>query len=317
MNEFLSCDWGTSSLRLRLVRIPECEVMAEIVSDEGIAASYKQWQKTTTDRRQYYLQTLQNHIRTLESEQSRALTGVTLIISGMASSSIGFVDVPYSTVPLHIYNGAIKTAYIEANDHFNYPVIVLSGVRTEDDVMRGEETQLIGYAKMLNRPLENDLFIFPGTHSKHVYVLNDEIIEVKTFMTGEFFELLSRKSILSASIIASDTFDETGFEKGLKDSIENNLLNTAFRVRTNSLFGKLDHRQNFYYLSGLLIGSELINIASHKPDRINLVCSSHLKQPYVHALKYMGFNTNKITSEINIDETVVYGHYKILKQHLK
>ena len=47
---------------------------------------------------------------------------------------------------------------------------------------------------------EEQVFIFPGTHSKHVTVKNGNVIDIKTYMTGEFFELLSVKSILSATI---------------------------------------------------------------------------------------------------------------------
>ncbi len=63
--------------------------------------------------------------------------------------------------------------------------------------MRGEETQLIG---CLKSGKQDGFFIFPGTHSKHVEVEDGMVKDFKTYMTGEFFELLSQKSILLNSV---------------------------------------------------------------------------------------------------------------------
>lgn len=36
MSRFISCDWGTSRLRLRLVESESCRILAEHATDEGI-----------------------------------------------------------------------------------------------------------------------------------------------------------------------------------------------------------------------------------------------------------------------------------------
>ena len=41
---FLSCDWGTSVLRLRLVDGPTRRVLAVSRGDQGIAATFAAWQ---------------------------------------------------------------------------------------------------------------------------------------------------------------------------------------------------------------------------------------------------------------------------------
>ncbi len=77
--------------------------------------------------------------------------------------------------------------------NFRIPYILVSGFQTDTDIMRGEETKLLGFDIPDD---EERIFIFPGTHSKHVFVKNKTGIDFKTYMTGELFNLMSEKSIL-------------------------------------------------------------------------------------------------------------------------
>ena len=48
MDEFLSCDWGTSTLRVRLVKTATLEIEGEVRSDDGAAVSYTHLTLPTT-----------------------------------------------------------------------------------------------------------------------------------------------------------------------------------------------------------------------------------------------------------------------------
>src|SRR5262245_19938117 len=58
MGDFISGDWGTSRLRLRLMRGSPLEVLAEVQADRGIAATYQEWHASGAlhDREPFYLQ---------------------------------------------------------------------------------------------------------------------------------------------------------------------------------------------------------------------------------------------------------------------
>ena len=43
MNKFISCDWGTSNLRLRLVDGDNRSVLKEMETSEGIASVHQSW----------------------------------------------------------------------------------------------------------------------------------------------------------------------------------------------------------------------------------------------------------------------------------
>jgi len=311
MDYFLSCDWGTTFLRVRLVDIKQKKVLLEEASFDGILNTFNSWQQTGKPdgqpRTDFYLAKIAGCIKELEPRIGSPLGGVKIIISGMASSSAGFVTVSYAGVPLSTDGSGLKTAIIKANDQFRHDCLVISGVKTNDDIMRGEETQLIGCTDRV----KNGLFIFPGTHSKHIRVRDDQITGFKTYMTGEFFELLSRSSILKNSVKASTPDDSNlqVFKKGVQDAVRENLLHSAFTVRVNDLFDIFTRQQNFAYLSGLVIGTELKDMLAEHAETVNLISAPHLSPWYCAALDELGI---KYAFSANAaDKATVQGHVKI------
>lgn len=326
MNHFLSCDWGTSSFRLRLVQTPACLIIAEIGSGDGIAATFALWQQTGDDdpqkRASFYLEVIKQHIDQLETQVEILMEGLPVIISGMASSTIGFMELPYAPLPIAMDKPDVNTAFISATDTFRHDVLLISGLKTDTDVVRGEETQLIGCISSAGMTIKDELFIFPGTHSKHIRVQDNLITEIKTYMTGEFFELLSQKSILRTSVESADAIETeelwNSFKKGVHDAIDANLLNLAFKVRTNTLFNRLSKKENFTYLSGLVIGAELKDLRHTYTGAVTLLCGIKLSDHYVLALEELGIVDNIQTLRCRwVDDVVVRGQYKIYKQTIQ
>ncbi len=87
MNHFLSCDWGTTSFRLRLADGQTGEILAEEHSREGIAQTFDRWQQNLNpgiNRVDFYLGVINRHIKKLEEGLGQSLAGTKIIISGMA-----------------------------------------------------------------------------------------------------------------------------------------------------------------------------------------------------------------------------------------
>ena len=66
------------------------------------------------------------------------------------------------------------------------------------DVMRGEETQIVG-ALTAAPDLADAVVVLPGTHSKWMTVEHGRLSRFATAMTGEVYGLLRRESILARS----------------------------------------------------------------------------------------------------------------------
>ena len=319
MEKFLCCDWGTSSLRLSLVELPGLLVIAEQQSNQGITNSFELWKqsgKPEESRLFFYLDIIGQHIKILEQRLSTSLNEVPLVISGMASSTIGIINLPYKELPFSADGSDLDVKTVEASDNFLHKTAIVSGAKSNDDVMRGEETQLAGcfYGKTPNK--KEQIFIFPGTHSKHIAVKNGTAVTVKTYMTGEFFELLSQKSILSFSIEKGSGLLQgehiQQFEKGVADSIASNLLHSCFRIRTNHLFGKNTKQENYYYLSGLLIGTEMKELMN---DYVNIsLVGNKMLSPY-YQTAFTNLNKRNPILEIHdADTALARGQFKIYKR---
>ncbi|WP_161887928.1 2-dehydro-3-deoxygalactonokinase [Pontibacter russatus] len=313
MVHFLSCDWGTSSFRLRLVRTENAEIIAAKKSSKGISATFnslsEREKNDPEERLLFYLRLIREAIYEIEQEHALSLAGVPLVISGMASSSIGMAELPYKSLPFSVDGKGIGAAFFEARTAFAHPVLLISGVRSEDDVMRGEETQLVG--AVLDKEAAG-LYIFPGTHSKHIWVKDRQVTDFQTYMTGEIFDLLCRESILKGGIERNEDLHHPGcldrFIEGVRDAKGANLLHTAFRVRTNALFGKLSKKENFHYLSGLLLGAELESLSSVVEGPVYVCSEPGLSFSYGTALEVLGI---KHAAHVRAEEAVVRGQLKI------
>lgn len=312
MDAFLSCDWGTSSFRLRLVQTTGLLVVAEEINSDGIAQIFKKWtaeNKPESERLFFYQSHLHAQIKKLEKKAGYSLHELPLLVSGMASSSIGMLTLPYKELPFKTDGSDLNVSVIEPSNRFSNKLILVSGAATGDDVMRGEETLLIGCDAEAS---EEGIYIFPGTHAKHIQVGGGVAQHFKTYMTGEFFELLSTKSILSNSIEKDETnnpdFASPHFEKGILEGSASNLLNATFHVRTADLFKKHTRPENNQYLSGLVIGAELKELAQ-TPSALVLVCGKKLEKKYKQGLMVLGLHKNLKLK--NADLALIKGQLRI------
>ncbi len=317
LTRFLSCDWGTTAFRLWLVELAGFKIIAEVSSKQGNSTVYEEWCKSSLPEEQrisFYLSVIRENIRNLEAQGTGTLDGVPVVISGMASSTIGMMEVPYKALPFALDGTDLSTKMIPASDAFPYPAMLISGAKTEDDVMRGEETQIVGCA-IPNRP-EEQLVIHPGTHSKHALVKNGRVVSFQTFLTGELFSLLGTKSILTSSVEEDNDFDtpdnRVHFDQGVKEGAANNLLHQLFLVRTADLFRKRSKTANYHYLSGLLIGYELTAFPQDYNGTIILAGSAVLVKKYKAAMELTGIIAKpKELILKDADEITIAGQYAV------
>ncbi len=305
-DKFISCDWGTSSFRLRLIKIAGNEVLAEVLSEQGIAVTYALWKEQETNNRvKFYTDFILMQIGMLQKKCSYPLNVLPVLISGMASSSIGMIEMPYQLIPVNLNDAALPVKVIEANECCDHKLIIISGLCTANDVMRGEETMLAGCS--IETTTGEQLFIFPGTHSKQVVVENGVVTNFKTYMTGELFHLLTTKSILASSLEKNNDVGETLaiFIKGVKESTGSGLLNNLFHVRSGQLLNGLSKKDNYHFLSGLLIGEELKNIINETYQCITIVSTDTFFSLYTEALTALGFTG--LVKQQNADEALTRG----------
>lgn len=242
---WIAVDWGTSNLRSWTID-PAGNVLAARSSHKGMGKL----------KREEFAGALQELLADIP------LAGPTdVLVCGMAGARQGWLEAPYLEAPTDL-RSLVKGAVHPDSGSENLKVSILPGVCQKiggDNVMRGEETQLLGLAATL--PGYSGLVCMPGTHSKWAKLDGTRIEHFTTAMTGEMFEVLSTHSVLRHSLGGElDTPERAeGFATGAKDGLEHpaDLLGQLFRVRASALVSGRQPAWCAGYLSGLLIGTEI------------------------------------------------------------
>jgi 2-dehydro-3-deoxygalactonokinase len=283
----IALDWGTSALRAYLLgdgggvletRVEPWGIMQ--LPAGGFAAAFDQ----------------------VTSGWRASAPGAPVIASGMVGSAQGWADAPYCPSPAGA--AELAGALVGAGDG---RLVIVPGVvqRGESpNVMRGEETQIVGALATHPELAADALFILPGTHSKWVQVSEGRIGRFTTFMTGELFAVLSSASILGrlardAGRTLEDDAATEAFVRGVSAarSATTGIAPLLFSARARVLTGQLAPEASLEYLSGLLIGDELrCGLADGGRPRA-LVGEPALCARYVRALGMFGMDAVAVIAD--------------------
>ncbi len=301
----ISVDWGTTSLRLKALD-ETGGVIAARASARGIL-------NCGEDR---FAEVLGGELAALLGgpvmRGDGGFPALPVLMSGMIGSRQGWQEAPYLRCPAapgDIADGLLKVAAssdgLEALDIRIVPGIDTMGGAdgSGPDVMRGEETQVLG--AMILEGLSEGVFLIPGTHSKHIVVENGRITGFRTFMTGEVYAALLDHTILGRLAGGRD-HDVDGFARGVAAARaaheagagSGDFLNLIFSARTRVLTGGLDEAAVASYLSGLLIGAELMSARCAEGQAMRLIAGEALAQRYRAAGDEAGVTIVAVAGEI-------------------
>ncbi|HEY2967579.1 MAG TPA: 2-dehydro-3-deoxygalactonokinase [Casimicrobiaceae bacterium] len=185
---------------------------------------------------------------------------VPMIACGMVGSRQGWVEAPYRDCPADFDGVAAALTPVPGTRLRIVPGLICRDADGVPDVMRGEETQIMG-------ALDDETWaraapcvvVLPGTHSKWALVEGRTIEAFTTFMTGELYAVLREHSILGRLATAGGSGDGAALERGVRLSLRDAaaLPHNLFSARTLALTGALAPEAVADYLSGLLLGAEV------------------------------------------------------------
>ena len=282
---YVAVDWGTSSFRLWLIDRAG-NVLGERRSDEGMMAAGKAG----------FAAVLQSHL-----DAVGAAPALPVIICGMAGARQGWVEAGYVDTPAPLASVLKQAAIVPGQDR---DIRILPGIAQRDrkapDVMRGEETQLLG---ALGFDAAGDALVcMPGTHSKWVSVRGGTVERFATFMTGELFGAVSRQTILSHAVAGADAAEDVdAFKSAVMAAFERPALtaNLLFQVRSGQLLHGGTASAAREKISGTLIGLELAGgLAAEVPKAgMTLVASGRLQTLYQLAFDTTAVSVRSIGAE--------------------
>jgi 2-dehydro-3-deoxygalactonokinase len=291
MSRLIGLDWGTSCLR------------AYRISDDGTVLEVRNSEQGIMHVQHGAFETILH--RTIGDWLFRESI---VIASGMIGSRQGWKEVPYIPMPCSPQDIADAMERVHGAEIPTYivPGLVYGLKSSLPDVMRGEETQVLGSSHHTS-----GVFLLPGSHSKWVQMDSGRFLRHRTYLTGELFSALREHTILGRLMTSDEEHPmifEQGVHTGLRVSTETGgLLHQLFGVRTMGLFDRIPPEALSDYLSGLLIGAELKDarrtfIADAQP--VHIIANPALTKRYAHALRI-------IKVEAVSADTAARGHYTL------
>lgn len=284
--QLLALDWGTSSLRAFLMA--DGKVLETRHSPHGI-------QHLPQSERLGF----ETAFSLIAGGWLAMWPHLPVVACGMVGSAQGWREAPYVRCPADVQALAERSVIVPSG--LGPDILIAPGVLFDDpqqlpDVMRGEEIQIAGALLMNPQWAGRVTIVLPGTHSKWARIENGQIVDFATYLTGELFAVLKKHSILGRLMTDDEPLvrdAQSAFELGLataRDSGPGDFPHQIFATRTLGLTGRLPHAALAEYLSGLLIGHELVAGIKHAaPDTpLVLIGEPELCQRYVRALAYLG-----------------------------
>jgi 2-dehydro-3-deoxygalactonokinase len=284
---FIAGDWGTSHLRLSLCNT-DGNVLAQC-SGPGVAQCAAEANIDWAGK-----------LAELTISWPTQHGALPILLCGMIGSNIGWWPVPYVTCP---------TELGQLSQHLHSPsknVSIAPGLACRNrndapDVMRGEETQILG-ALRLQPQLTNGrhLLCLPGTHTKWALLEDGTVREFITCATGELFALIKQHSVLVRASEHAGTEHEAIFNRAvghLQQHAAASLLQLIFECRSRQLAGELSSTNAAAYLSGLLIGEDVfgaLRLHAAPTPPIAIIGTPQLTQLYAAVCATRGIQAQQI-----------------------
>ncbi|HEX8232855.1 MAG TPA: 2-dehydro-3-deoxygalactonokinase [Caulobacteraceae bacterium] len=283
---FLAADWGTTNLRVWVVGDD-----GAVLREERFPWGVGKLPKGEPARR------LEDSVRPMLKAQE-----LPAVACGMVGSTLGIVEVPYLDCPagLSDLSRALHRAPGEGPGLHIAPGLRCRRPTGEPDVIRGEETKILGWAALdPERGRGRRLVCSPGTHSKWVLLENGRIERFVTCMSGELFDIISKNGVLKTE---EGPADPDAFADGVRaGSQASALAATLFTARSKVVGGDMSQSAVRDYVSGILLGEETANLprllGAGDSTTIDIIGDPELRAVYAAACRLQGLPVEEHDAE--------------------
>lgn len=193
-------------------------------------------------------------------------------------------------------------------------LVSIPGVKTVSetlenaDIMRGEETELMG----LDIDISDSLVLLPGSHSKCISVSKDgRINEFHTFLTGEMLYAISNDTILSRTVDLSVAADKEYLIMGYKYCQKHGINEALFKTRILDMLFSCTPAQRMGFFTGAILYGEISRIIKLSQKRVIIAGKRELKYSMTHLLEHFSQKEVICVSDTAANNAPALGAVKI------
>ncbi len=265
-NTCLICvDAGTTNTRVWLML--DDQIIARAQTLVGVRDTARDG---SSARLRNALRELINQVHAEARDQGFDKSPECVIAAGMITSPLGLSEVPHVAAPAGLNELAAATQKHSFPEITDLPILLIPGVRSgprrcdqetvgETDVMRGEETLVIGL-NALGLLAPRSTLLNLGSHWKVIKLDEDaRIASSVTSMTGELIHTTQTQTILASSVPQArpEAIDQTWLEAGMREQRRSGLARALFCVRLLEQGSVSSAEQRLSFLIGAFLASDV------------------------------------------------------------
>lgn len=305
MKRYIAIDGGTTNTRVSLVE--EGMTVGTVKINVGARKSIGGNSELKNEVR--------GAISELLKEHNLAETDIVCAIaSGMITSEYGLCKLDHLVAPVGIaelHNAMKRTALPEISD---IPFVFIPGVKLRggtlesSDMMRGEETELIGIGCE-----KGSVYVLPGSHSKLIRTDGEgRITDFVSMLSGELIAALVSSTILRDSVDLSVSEADTEYLlKGYSYCSENGVNASLFKVRVLKNMLLATPEQAYGFFLGVALHDEIEQIAMCEEKRVVIGGRRQLRESMALILKSISDKETVCLTDGEVDSSTVNGMIRI------
>ena len=305
---YLIIDGGTTNLRVTMVS-ETGDVLAAEKRSIGAAASALAGSNAA--------------LRAAVRECMQALyhtTGLTegdisgCIAYGMITSASGLKEVPHLCAPATLKDFQQNLVPVHFDDIAPFPITFIPGLRNfagpvglanvmQMDMMRGEETEAIGFAQLM-KPEQDHILILPGSHNKLISMdAGGRIHSCMTTISGELLSALTHHTILAEAVggefAQPDTYDREMMLAGA-EACRAGISRAAFSSRILRTLGSLPQEKVASFLLGTVLTADMDALRAFDTccSKLYVAGKQPLQQALCDLLAANGYQTEAVDAAV-------------------
>lgn len=281
MSIYITIDGGTTNTRISLVE--DKKIIDRVKLNVGARAGIGDCNILKNEIRNG----IKEIIRTNNLDESKIAR---ILASGMITSEFGLCNLEHINTPAGIFELHESMHETVLKDVSDIPFVFIRGVKMmsdsfeNTDIMRGEETELMG---IINEGYGKCIYVLPGSHSK--IIKTDEmgrIAEFSTMLTGEMIASLSEYTILKDAVnLKESNLDEEFLLKGYDFCKKEGINKALFKTRILKNTFKCEMNKTYSFFVGTILCGEIEQIVRSDVKTVVIGGKSQIKNAMAVILK--------------------------------